>query len=138
MSAFDIKDRTRMHLVRAAKAVDCRLIVPHDFELIVDIDAGKVFNDAMYNRMEMDQLVMGRLDTVSRNGNKHVYVRLQCHLTLAQRVALQLLLGSDPIKELLSIQADMLNAEIPTAMFETPEEYGNVVAWREDYDDGLF
>ncbi len=53
----------------------------------------------------------------SRNGNTHVMITLWCGLDVTERIALQALLGSDPMRELLNLRRVLCRAEDPIALF---------------------
>lgn len=72
------------------------------------------------------------LITVSPGGNRHLYIWLDRGLSLAQRIALQLLGGSDPVRELLSLMRELTPGRESTpelCLFETPKEARRYKAW---------
>jgi hypothetical protein len=133
-----------------AKRVGCFVVVPADNELLLDIDTDEqpilpfsVIDTLMKNGVH----ITSRLETVSRNGRRHVYLRLDTTLPVESRVALQALLGSDPKRETISVlrcRAMATNEDVlPTVLFETNEEAKRVGAWRQhcrefELDEALF
>ena len=76
--------------------------------------------------------VLDKLVTKSRDGNQHDYLRIDQNITHHERVCLQACLGSDPVKEALSV---IRLIQDPTsasaiALFETPEWAEEVKEWR--------
>lgn len=60
-------------------------------------------------------------DSRSNAGGKHVYIELAHPLTGAERIALQSILGSDPMREWLGLLRDWGGARDPIQLFEKPE-----------------
>jgi hypothetical protein len=98
-----------------------------DNELFLDFDQpfpGRV----LLILLEQD-LIQSELRTVSRNGNTHVYLRLNRFVSLFERLALQAVLQSDPVKEILTTLR-ALDGEGVIALFETSIEAIRVARWR--------
>lgn len=116
------------------EALSCELTldIDSDAEHDTSLDLWKVF---MKNNLEADLRVgyLGILTTTSRNGGKHIYIRLQKELDVPTRIALQASLGSDRTRELLGILRELVGGERPCCMLETPEEYEKIMKWRESF-----
>lgn len=115
---------------------------PQDNELFLDLDAGMDVNNIIYIKLS-DHFppVISELVTISKGGNKHMYLRMDFsgdELTLfgfipinkEAKIALQALLGSDPVKELLSLARVRIGSTAPIALFETDTEAKRVEEWR--------
>lgn len=71
-----------------------------------------------------------RLTTISRGGNRHVYIRLARPYPELVRIALQACLGSDPTREMLSALQSEVGMPAAVALYETATEAPKVEAWR--------
>lgn len=126
---------------------------PNNYELTLDID--KPFQtytpDAEVQRV-IDVLKKNHIDITSRvvtrsvSGNMHVWLRLSRPMDAASRIALQALMGSDPVREALSLLRLQAMSEAPIALFETYGGANMVESWRaanaeikaeEDFDLGI-
>lgn len=54
----------------------------------------------------------------STSGNTHIMLTLSRDLTLHERIAIQAMLGSDPMRELLNLRRVWCGAEDPIALFK--------------------
>lgn len=114
--------------------------IPTSYELILDLDGttkpGNGSSAELNNRVlevliENGIDVLSTLETTSKSGNKHVYIRTKKSISRCWRLTIQAALGSDPIKEVLSALRDMQGVgEASTTLFETPSEAERVRAWR--------
>lgn len=68
-------------------------------------------------------LSMDTLATTSRSGNVHMYIKLIKPLSHDARCAIQAMLGSDPMKEVIGLFRGS------SVLFETKEEYPRVREW---------
>lgn len=57
----------------------------------------------------------------SSGGNSHVMLTLTRELSLSDRICLQSILGSDPMRELLNFRRMLCNADDPVALFRPSE-----------------
>ena len=134
---------SRAEAEEAAADRDLVCIVPTDYELTIDLDDLNLTGSNSTLRLDvlesMTTVVRGEpLYVISQSGEGlHVYVRLWVPFRVAERVALQAALGSDPIREMLSIQrlAIMidetdLDSVVPVMLFETPASAEAVADWR--------
>ncbi len=111
--------------IAAAKGL--RVVYPASSELQIDIDSTEQLNTfwrllAVFARNRSVTGVRVSPSPSGRDGRYHVTVTLGVNLVDAmQRVCLQSLLGSDPVREMLSWER-VLNADPhPTLFFELPE-----------------
>jgi hypothetical protein len=70
------------------------------------------------------------LETTSVHGKKHRYYKLESPLDPTERLLLQACLGSDPLREVLSLLRLKEGSEAVTVLFETPHEAARVIRWR--------
>lgn len=72
-------------------------------------------------RRFQDEFTIARTEAwKSAGGNCHVVLTLAHNLELAQRIALQAILGSDPMRELLNLRRVLCSADDPVALFRPP------------------
>jgi len=126
----------------------CILPEPNQLFLDIDDDTSGGWMQAMFGVLESNNIAYEiEKTTISKSGNKHVYVRFpkppapqpldvgelkpdmdQVYIEFDDvgRVALQAALGSDRKRELLSMLRILLNLEArpPTTFFEKPEASG--------------
>jgi hypothetical protein len=92
-------------VISAAEAMDCEVFYPDEVTLTLDIDTDKDF------RFFIDQFfrlraVFGLIEyqvLKSRHGNRHVLVTMKEPRSMSDRLLLQAVLGSDRIREALSL-----------------------------------
>jgi hypothetical protein len=104
-----------------------------DNELLIDYDVKAPNNDHVIITLEENGIsIISSLQTTSKSGNQHLYYRLNRTVTVPERIALQSLLGSDPIRETLSLVRWFTGSEHEaiTALFETEKEAKKVKKWR--------
>lgn len=124
------RQQTKIQLEAIAEKFGCRVVIPTDGELVLDIDEGMKLNLLVYAVLMDDNYTIGdHLTTKSKGGNSHIYIRLNTEFSVAERVAMQAALGSDPMKELLSALT-LQTSKVPVVMFETSEGYQQVMSWR--------
>ncbi len=117
------KDATKNGLV-------CFIADPYELFLDLDVPYGvpdhKVIQTLQYNGV----LILGHgLVTVSKSGNSHIYYRINRALDYKEAAALQAALGSDPVKEALTI----LTRDF-SALYETSLEAERVNVWRKQFE----
>lgn len=106
------------------------IVLPKDNELFVDIDDERSLEE-FFSRVlilrstgwvsEDQEAGVVMKASKSRGCHWHAVVTLQHNVTPTERVALQLLLGSDPIREALSMRAIReKTTPHPTLFFEVP------------------
>lgn len=114
------------------------MVVPNDHEIFIDIDDEQP--DAKFPTRQRARMNVGIetlirngavvktiKETRSRNGNSHVYLHVEVEgwdgRDPVTRCAIQAALGSDSVKELLSLFRVWKGVERPpTTFFELPEE----------------
>lgn len=131
----EVIQRTVADIEQLAADRGLKLILPMADELLVDIDS-PISNsyvdrvrDALINN---DLQFISVLETLSKGGRTHKYIKLDRCLEPTARIALQTMLGSDPVREVLSLLRILLGSEpeAVTAFFETQDQYFKVLAWR--------
>lgn len=107
------------------------VIIPEDNELQLDLDVPSYEHNHAIIKCLKDNGVnlVSWFRTISVNGKRHTYLRLDRDFSRQERIALQACLGSDPVREVLSL----LRGEawdVPIALFETPMWAKKVEEWR--------
>lgn len=87
---------------------------------IDDIDAMKDF-EQMLPILRKITRVDERIETKSKNGRKHVYLKTDVQFLPEERIAIQACMGSDRKRELLSLRNVRENRELPIFLYETEE-----------------
>lgn len=103
-----------------AEEKDCDMIFPLDDELQLDLDTPeqmKIYKAAL---VSMPQGVIKTIRTTDsiQDGHKHVYLKLSRKFTVLERIALQFMLGSDPMRESLGALRVLLEIPNPVCLFE--------------------
>lgn len=108
---------------RRAKEKGCEVVHPKDNELFLDIDKPEQL--ATFNRnfdlLHRYELVEQHIVRPSSSGHPdrfHITVTLKESVTSFERIALQAALGSDPMREMLSLMRIYTNNPHPTLFFE--------------------
>jgi len=134
----EISQRTMEEIRAIAKGKGLVPFVPTSTELFLDIDKGCELNTKVLTaiRLNFPELISkGYLITKSKNGNRHLYLRC-AFMSCDKRIAIQAALGSDPVKEALSIVRCVTGTgDTAIALFETPKEAKRVEAWRKKHAD---
>ena len=108
---------------------------PRDVQLDYDFDVDEEEEvDQVRKRISKAQTLIDRMagaglvmrieeTTISPGGNRHVYIHCSSHeLDPLQRIIIQLILGSDPIREMLSFLRIVTGAKRPpTLLYEIDE-----------------
>lgn len=104
-------------------------------EIFLDIDKQCVINWDAQSRLQENGITFRPLTllTSSKSGNEHFYFKLEVPLTITERLCVQAILGSDPIKEALSLIRHMNSSEAPICLFETATESERVRQWRDKF-----
>jgi hypothetical protein len=109
-----------------------------DDELMVDEDTP--LSPSLWTAVESalwkggHHFLRDELVTTSVNGNRHRYYKLEAPLDPTERLLLQACLGSDPLREILSLLRLKEGSEAVTVLFETPHEAARVIRWREQHE----
>jgi len=87
-----------------AKEEGCKVVIPDDHTLTLDIDAPCLPSSyyKMINKLYQHFTIKESKVTFSKSGNLHVYLTFQESFTDTEKILLQALLGSDPVRELMS------------------------------------
>src|SRR5574342_716431 len=115
--------------IEVCKEMGLKYVVSTEFHLQLDIDSRYDYWKKNLEQVERDlpELVIDYLETKSKRGFQHVYIRVSKSLTYGERIALQLILGSDPVRERLALRRVLLDLfEHPIVLFETPNEFPKV------------
>jgi hypothetical protein len=109
------------HPEKYAEKHGLKVNVPYANELQVDIDAKKLPEHFQFCLEIIGQSnpVISVSYTTSKSGNLHAYVELRNDLTAHERIALQAVLGSDPVREALTYRNTLdVNNKLPQFLFE--------------------
>jgi hypothetical protein len=117
-------DEDTIAAIKAAAAKGFYTVLPADNQLQIDIDseAGLAqfdkFRDLIKQQEHWD--VLTAITTPSKEaGHFHITVTLKDNVTPLERIALQAILGSDPLREFLSLVGILKeNRSFPTLFFE--------------------
>lgn len=126
-------------LEEAEKEADTLGLVVHRpkyNELFIDVDTDKELPDFILRRLK--DLCTWLPDGISwaqsrsKSGNIHLRVRFNDERTLTdiERIAWQAVLGSDPVREFLSMLRVEQNTESPVLFFEKPDFKVERLKWR--------
>lgn len=113
-----------------AKMVDAehKILIPADNELQIDIDSDEQYQlfQSQFSIFRREMEVVHPMKPIaltmwaSRSGlpKRHILITLPIGVTNSERIALQAALGSDPIRELLSMMRYFKGYEHPTLFCE--------------------
>lgn len=121
----EVIQRNPQEAYEEARAAGLVCFLPNDNELYIDIDVpdGDINGTVLFTLANNGLLYEEAVYTESKSGNVHVYLRINKPLPVTARIAIQVALGSDPVKEALSLVRCLLgNGEAAIALFETPSE----------------
>jgi hypothetical protein len=122
-----------------AKALGLTIVDADDYTLQLDFDSEEQY--ALFLSVRLPSLVefvpVSRVWwTESKNGNKHVFVRLVTAMPALQRIALQATLGSDPTREFLCLMNELAGTP-KVLLFEKPDAAEIVVFATDGYQPQL-
>lgn len=131
---------------QAASLKGCIVIFPDRYTLFIDIDsaeAGRNFDKCLEVLQKTEDAVVMRREPSPSGlpGREHIDVRLNRLMTDEERILLQACLGSDPLREMLSLMRLRAGDEAPTIFFEkktskkTSKKSGGVIDCTFDADD---
>lgn len=89
-------------------------------ELLIDIDnkeAQEQF-DRVYPIVDRYYGIVNIQSWKSKSGNKHIKVILRESVPISWKLVLQAALGSDPIKEVISLKRFEMNCPVPSTLFK--------------------
>jgi len=108
--------------VKKAQRLGKKIVKPRDNELLLDIDSAEQYKIYKSRVGELSKLhkVVGTKDISSSEKlwHRHIYISLDCDIENEERVFLQLFLGSDPIREYLSLCLIRIGDPHPILLFE--------------------
>jgi len=102
------------------KKNDCTWYPANDFTLQIDWDhpTGEPNLNVVKGMLKHDGPITLIARTRSRSGNLHFYYQLPIHTNAMMRVFMQLLLGSDPVREKLNMMRVWRDMRDPIIMIE--------------------
>jgi hypothetical protein len=127
-------NNTEHYMATKAKRVGCKPIYPAPHQLFIDIDSEEAMQrfNTMVAFCRVDQSLPYQRDpyikdikvTPSKSGlpKRHIVVELDDTVTNMERIALQAIFGSDPVRELLAFFCERNNSEVVTCFFEKKGE----------------
>jgi hypothetical protein len=129
----EVKQRTLEELESIAAEKGVVFFLPLENELFLDIDASnwhpvKDIEELVDEHYGIERM----LKTTSPGGQVHIYLQLKQTISTEERLILQLSLGSDPRKELISLIRIKEETDPFITLFETPSEALKVTEWRRE------
>lgn len=113
-----------------AQAAELGLVIiePQDNVLQLDIDCGSQMDQYEKQIAAVRSIygVVETVQTVSKSGKSHIYLRLKDNLHIEERIAIQASLGSDPRRELFTLRNLREKRDYPLFLYEKPEEGARV------------
>lgn len=100
------------------------IILPKENELQLDIDSEEQFT--LFHARLKELNALHKIQIVqevksSKDGHYHVYIKLTRDIPTEERIILQMFLGSDPIREYLSMCLAKIGDSEPILLFENPD-----------------
>lgn len=104
---------------RAAEDANCTVLYPEPNEIQLDIDTDEQYEVFLKRFNEVNGRFFEMTNTIlkSKSGNRHVIITLPTFVSEWQRIALQFMFGSDPIRETLNIYRIFAGEKKPTRLF---------------------
>ena len=114
-----------------------RIVYPEDNQLQLDIDSQEAYEvfQTLFRELGLDSIYeVTKTESASASGlpHRHITITLQEYsahgslvpysMTEGERIAFQLALGSDPVREFLNLKRLIYGTKRPTRLFETKEE----------------
>lgn len=120
-------------ITELAQIDGCVCFTPRDDELLIDMDYNhEIDTEATKGILSSRGLTfLSTLKTVSKGGNTHLYIKLDRGISQLERICIQLLLGSDPLRESYSLAKYWIGSDAVTVLFERPSQAKKVEEWRE-------
>ena len=115
--------RTGQESVEYARRVRLDVYPAEENELQLDLDTPEQEDKyrEMLPKVADVYTVDSIIETPSKSGKLHARIYLAYPLSVEERIALQAILGSDPKKELCSLQRWLKGDQLPILLFEKPE-----------------
>lgn len=121
MSEFSVMTMEQIEAVAAKH--NCSVVVAKDNELQLDYDQlgdMRRFHE-FYEQRLCKRFNTGSLSYVewtSKSGNRHVVVTLPVELPIVERIAIQAMAGSDPIREWAAMNCHYAGSQHPILLFK--------------------
>ncbi len=135
---YDI-NQSRENYLEDMRRRGMRIVYPASNELLIDIDSEEHYTNyergiacVLRNKI-WDDIDISEVVSTSGLPHRHITITLPNDITPVERIALQAALGSDPMRELMSIIRFINDDPHPTLFVEQPTIYAGPM---ED-DDGL-
>lgn len=123
--------QTREDVINIASEFGLTVFFANPDELFIDLDPPVLqINKIVRSKLIDNHIVQDEITTTSKSGGLHVYMKLNMSLDYKEAAALQAALGSDPVREALTI----LTRDF-SCLFETEIEAKRVQKWRENCRD---
>lgn len=116
MSEFDFISTEEQAELAATRG--CTVIAGDDHTLLIDLDDGASLNDRVLQIIHKRYHIESNAEYGSRNGKgKHVIIQLGVAVDMVTRLALQAMLGSDAVREVLSLVQHEMGHRTPSILF---------------------
>lgn len=118
--------RSQAQAMALAAANGWDVVVPNDNELLLDFDDDESYQRFLSLTSSFESNIAGIhaiMVSVSKSGDptrRHVYITLDRNVSSLDRITFQLILQSDPVRELLSWARYEDGEQYPTLFFELP------------------
>lgn len=123
-------DIDRPEYIRNQKARGFEIVVPGKDELQIDIDSEeeyqkfwKRFECLQYNGVDAE-IIYDQPSKSGKNGRRHIVIKMPIEMDPVKRIAFQAALGSDWVRELLSLLR-FENGDVDPTLFVEKKENGN-------------
>lgn len=129
----EVAQRSKEAAIDIATTLGQTAFFPQGNELFLDDDTLSFNLGHKYVQTLVDNgiQVISSLSTVSAHGKRHWYLRLSESLEEMEKVVIQMALGSDMTKELLTMLRIRQGGTGSIALFETPTQALRVAKWRD-------
>ena len=117
----DFKVMTMEQIEAVAAKHNCSVVVAKPNELQFDLDEigdRKKLQDFVDDRISQAYKVISVEFWDSKSGNRHAVVTLESELPTAERIALQAMGGSDPIREFAALQCHKAGSPHPILLLK--------------------
>ena len=131
----EVLQRNAEEVEEIAAGLGLMCFLPEENEVFLDLDvedAPEVMFGGVHQTLQDNGIrLTDQLRTKSKNGNSHLYFKCSRVLKQWERILIQTALGSDPVKEVLSMmRLWQVNTTAPVALFETKVQAIRVRQWR--------
>jgi hypothetical protein len=127
----EVIQRNAEEVHEVATSLGMEAFLPEPNEIQVDLDKDAKLHAGILQLLNDNGLPLSvGLTTISKSGNKHVYLTANRSLSDSERIILQACLGSDPVREVLSMIRIACGSTAPTALFEKKTQAARVKLWK--------